>query len=201
MEVGMSGLPWWSQTFANDGGPLLALPHELVGHWLGTRNDYDRACDARCPFDFLSAGPGWVVVMTSPGTMIYEANWLRLDGQPGITLVGWDSGAEDERDWLLARLARSGVGWHRHRPRMAVASGVLLLQHAAGSAANVRFAPEDESACIGQVVPVGIKPGRYALETATIDEASGEDRYCCVLCRWVPAGRAGPGAAAERPSD
>lgn len=182
----MRGRPWWSQTFANDGGPLIALPHELVGYWPGTRNDYDRACDARCPFDFFPTGPGLVVVMTSPDTMIYEANWLRLAGHPGITLVGWDSGAEDERDWLLAHLACPRVGWHRHRPQVTVASGVLLLQHAAGSAADVRFAPGDKAACIGQVVPVGIKPGRYALETVAIDEASGEDRYCCVLCRWVP---------------
>jgi hypothetical protein len=100
---------WWSQTFANDGGPLLALPHELVSYWPGTRNDYERACEAHCPFDLFNAGPGWVVVVTSPDTMIYEANWLRLAGQPGIMLVGWDTGAEDERDWLLARLARPGV--------------------------------------------------------------------------------------------
>jgi hypothetical protein len=189
----MGGRPWWSQTFANDGGPLIALPHELVGHWPGTRNDYDRACDARSPFDFFPAGTGLVVVMTSPDTMIYEANWLRWDGQPGITLVGWDCGPEGGREWLLARLARPGLVWRRHRPRMLVTSGVLLLQHAAGPAADVRFAPAGQSACIGQVVPAAIRPGRYALETVAIDEVSGEDRYCCVLGRWVPTGRTEPG--------
>ena len=194
----MSGRGWWSQTFVNDGGPLIALPHELVGHWPGTRNDYDRACDARSPFDFFSAGPGLVVIVTSPDTMIYEANWLRLQGQPGITLVGWDTGAEDEREWLLGRLARPGVSWHRHRSRMTISGGVLLLQHAAGSAMDVRLAPAEENACIGQVVPVGIEPGRYALESATVDEESGQQRYCFVLCRWVPSARAEAGVTPDR---
>jgi hypothetical protein len=189
---------WWSQTFVNDGGPLIVLPHELVGHWPGTRNDYDRACDARSPFDFFPAGPGLIVVMTSPDTMIYEASWLRLPGQPGITLVGWDTGAEDERTWLLARLACPGIRWHRHRPRMTVSSGVLLLQHAAGPAADVRLVPAEDNAYIGQVVPVGIEPGRYAFETATVDEEVAQDRYCCVLCRWVPSRRAQPGALRKR---
>lgn len=39
---------WWSQTFDKD-GPLIALSHESVGHWPGTRSDYDRARDARRP--------------------------------------------------------------------------------------------------------------------------------------------------------
>jgi hypothetical protein len=192
----MRGRAWWSQTFANDGGPLIALPHELVGHWPGTQSDYDRACDARRPFDFFPVGPGLVVVAASTDTMLYQANWLRVDGQRGVMLVGWDSGAPDEREWLLAKLAAPGTGWHRHRPRMEVASGVLLLQHAAGPAADVRLAPADQAACIGQVVPVGVAPGRYVLESLALDEEAGGERYCCVVCRWVPTSQAEPGAAA-----
>jgi hypothetical protein len=193
----MRGGAWWSQTFANDGGPLIALPHELVGHWPGTRSDYDRCCDARRPFDFFPAGPGLVVVADSTDTMLYEANWLRVDGQPGIMLVGWESGAADERDWLLSKLAEPGVAWHRHRLRMEVASGVLLLLHAAGPAAEVRLAPPDQAASIGQVVPVGVAPGRYGLESLALDEEAGGERYCCVVCRWVPTNQAEQGAAAD----
>jgi hypothetical protein len=161
----------------------------FFGHWPGTQSNYEKACDARSPFDFFRAGSGLMVVMTSPNTMIYEANWLRVPGQSGITLVGWDTGAEDEREWLLARLGRPNVRWHRHRFRKTVAGGVLLLQHAAGPAADVRLAPSEGHACIGQVVPVGIEPGRYTLETATVDEESGQERYCCVMCRWSSSGR------------
>ncbi len=185
----MSRVAWWSQTFCNDGGPLIVLPHELVGFWPGTQADYDRACDARRPFDLFRAGPGVVIVASGPDTMIYEANWLRLPGQPGITFVGWDTGGEGERDWLVSRLSRPGLDWHRHRQRVTVGTGVLLLQHAAGPAAEVRFAPAEDCACIGQAVPVGIEPGRYVLETATVDEESGGERYCCAHCRWVPIGR------------
>jgi hypothetical protein len=193
----MRGVAWWSQTFANDGGPLIALPYELVGYWPGIRSDYDRACDARRPFDFFSTGPGLVVVAGSTDTMLYEANWLRVDGHPGIMLVGWDSGAADEREWLLTQLTGPGATWHRHRPRMEVASGVLLLQHAAGPAANVQLAPADQNAGIGQTVPVGVAPGRYALESLAFDEETGE-RYCCVVCRWVPTKHAERGAAPHR---
>jgi hypothetical protein len=125
-------------------------------------------------------------VRTHQVSPLYEANWLRMGGQPGILLVGWDTGVPDEREWLLARLAGLDVAWHRHRPRMEVASGVLLLQHAAGPGAEVRLAPADQAACIGQVVPVGIAPGRYALESLALDEEAGGERYCCVVCRWVP---------------
>ena len=187
----MSGEAWRSQTFANDGGPLIAITHELVGHWPGTRNDYDRACDARCPFDFFPAGPGFVVVANGPQTMLYTAYWLRLPGQPGITLVGWDYGPADAEHRLLSRLAQPGIDWHRHRQQMTIMTGVLLLQHAAGNAADVGFAPADQLACIGHVVPVGIEPGQYTLETVTLEEGAGDEQYCCVLCRWIPAGRAG----------
>jgi hypothetical protein len=55
----MNGRAWWSQTFVNDGGPLIAMPHELVGHWLGTRGDYDRACDAAPRSTSSPLGQGW----------------------------------------------------------------------------------------------------------------------------------------------
>jgi hypothetical protein len=69
---------------------------------------------------------------------------------------------------------------------MDVASGVLLLQHAAGPAADVRLPPTDQAAVIGQTVPVGVAPGQYVLESLALDEEAGGERYCGVMCRWVP---------------
>jgi hypothetical protein len=184
--MGMSSHAWWSQTFTNDGGPLIVLPHELLGYWTGTRSDYDRACDARYPFDFFPVGPGFGVIVSGPDGMVYQANWLRVPGRAGVTLVGWDVGAEDERDWLVGKLSRIAVPWRRHRRRMVIPSGVLFLQHAAGPAAEVQLAAVERTAGIGQAVPVGVGPGKYALETAALDERRGEDRYSCVLCRWLP---------------
>ena len=49
--------------------------------------DYQRACNARRPFDFFPAEPGLVIVANSTDTMLYEANWLRMDDRPGIILI------------------------------------------------------------------------------------------------------------------
>jgi hypothetical protein len=184
----MPSAVWCSQTFANDGGPLIVLPHELLGHWKGTQSDYDRCCDARYPFDFFPVGEGIAVVVSGPDGLVYEAHWLRAPALPGVVLAGWDSGTEDEREWLVETLARAETPWRRHRQRMTLTSGVLFLQHAAGPGAEVRMAAAEKAAHIGQAVPVGLQPGKYALETAALDERHGGERYRCVLCRWVPTG-------------
>ncbi len=53
----MAQPPTWSTTFANDGGPLIVLPRDLLGYWKGSEGvssrddfpfgpDYARACEA-----------------------------------------------------------------------------------------------------------------------------------------------------------
>jgi hypothetical protein len=182
----MAGV-WQSQVFVNDGGPLLLLlPHELLGHWEGTQGDYERACDARYPFDFFPVGPGFGVIVSGLGGMVYDAYWLRLPRRPGVIFVGWEMGEEDATQRLMEKLRTGQLSWHRYRRRMAVPSGVLFLQHAAGPGTEVLMAPSDKIACIGQAVPVGMAPGKYALETASVQEEAGNDSYTCVLCRWIP---------------
>ena len=180
---------WWSQTFVNDGGPLIALPHESLHHWQGTADEYRQACDARRPFDVFKSSRQPVLIAASEGEMIYVAQWLRLADQPGAVFVGWESGGDDEpsQDWLEFRLSQADVPWQPRSWRMNVPSGVLLLAHAAGPAAGVRLTPPERPACVGDVVPVGIKPGRYALATATLEERPYEGVvYRCVLCGWFP---------------
>jgi hypothetical protein len=72
---------------------------------------------------------------------------------------------------------------------MTLMSGVLFLRHAAGPGVEVQMAAAGSRACIGQAVPVGLSPGTYSLETASIEESRGGERYSCALCRWVPASR------------
>ena len=191
----MPGEFWFSQTFANEGGPLLVLPHEWAGHWNGTADEYRRACDARRPFDMLKVDGRPVLVASSDEQKLHTANWLRVDDQPGIIFVGWegeDGDGEDEycRDRLEYRLRDPAMQWEPRPWRMEVRSSVLLLLHAAGPAVGVRLAFPDRSAVAGDAVPVGVVPGRYALETAMLEDRMNDAVFRCVLCRWTPIGSA-----------
>ena len=125
----MATATWWGQPFVNDGGPLILLPYDAAQFWAGTQADYDAACDARRPFDVLPAGPAAVVVAGSTDTMLYSANWARLPNIPGITMVGWDTAADDREAWLVDRnraagpeLASPPSAVRRHVRRVALAA-------------------------------------------------------------------------------
>jgi hypothetical protein len=98
VDAKMPRRAWRSQDFDNDGGPLIVLPHELLGHWSGFQSDYERCIDARYPFDFFAVGPGLGVVVNGPDGVVYTAQWLRYAGQPDVILAAWESGAEDEQE-------------------------------------------------------------------------------------------------------
>jgi hypothetical protein len=66
-----------------------------------------------------------------------------------------------------------------------LASGVLLLVHGEGSALQARLAKPRSIAHSGQVVPAGIAPGNYQVETAIVNELP-HGRHLCVLAKWVP---------------
>src|SRR5262245_9619445 len=59
MISAMSNRTWYSQLFANsfDGGVLLALPHDALGHWDGTGDDYDDVIEQEDQFLFRPLGP------------------------------------------------------------------------------------------------------------------------------------------------
>jgi hypothetical protein len=136
---------WRSQTFANDGGPLIAFPHELVGHWPGTRSDYDRACDARQPFDFFPAGPGLLVVAGSTDTLLYEVNWLRVGGQADrIPSRGGIRKTHRPRFFCGASLARAVA--FRGRPRgLSVGGGGGSVPFGRSSSNSTHDTPSDRA--------------------------------------------------------
>jgi hypothetical protein len=69
---------------------------------------------------------------------------------------------------------------------LSIPSGVLFVLHAAGYGPQVNLAAAEGRACIGQTVPVGIGPGRFAVESGVVKEDCGEESYQCFLCRWLP---------------
>ena len=202
----MSAVARWSQVFANDGGgPMVVLPLERLHVWQGTASDLERASAARRPFGLLKDPP--VLVAQSNERPMYAAGLLHFDEQPGCVLVGWEDGwdvgdrsaNEYVQDWLAYRLGRPGVEWTELSGRMEVRSGMLLLAHASVPVEGVRltsFIPR-----VGNGVPVSIAPGRYAVETTTLEDTAGGDLSRCVLCRWtpiIPAKERRSAAAAER---
>jgi hypothetical protein len=64
---------WWSMPFVNDGGPLIVLPHEVLGAWGQAADDYAAAWDARWPVDCLPFGKAFSVVLRGLNGMVYEA--------------------------------------------------------------------------------------------------------------------------------
>jgi hypothetical protein len=144
---------------------------------------------------------------------------MRFDDRPGVLLVVWGAWEDPRRPtlpedlkavarawarrddprqrWLEQHLRQTGLGWQRHEQVQSLASGVLLLMHAEGLPLKARFAKPQAVAKCGQVVPVGVAPGDYRVQTAVINELP-EGAHYCLVCRWVPvATRAGadPGTA------
>jgi hypothetical protein len=98
-DDGVSLSPW----FANDGGPLIILPRELMRYWYGSDppptgtvvtprdptfefagTDYGRACDAEAArwFAPIDVGPGTGIVV-GVGDEANGVFWIRLPQTPG----------------------------------------------------------------------------------------------------------------------
>ena len=200
---------WFSQLFDNTGGGgvLAALPFEALGDWSGDGDEYDEVTEGEL-FLLRPVGPTHgLFVGDMNGDGIMEAHWMRLDDEPGMTLVVWSawpdparptypedlrkvarawSRREDPRQpWLEATLRRSDLAWKPLAGVMAVAGGVLLLLHAEGPALKKRFAKPRAVAGDTHTVPAGVAPGAYLIETLEICELPEGDHFC-VACRWVP---------------
>ena len=185
--------------FANDGGPLIVLPRELLDSWKGTDGrpvrkdlpfgpDYVRACDAPHPAALLKVGPGLGLVIGSQDH-VSAAQWLRLPESRGIVLVGW-SYAEDGYRSMVVDLLRGGrVTWHRIRRKMELLNGDLVLFHAASAGEEVRELHSfgDGCAAIGDGMPVRMERGTYAIESAEVGGDLDRDPIGCVACRWIGA--------------
>jgi hypothetical protein len=184
--------------FANDGGPLIVLPRELLDSWHGTDGrpvrkdlpfgpDYVRACDARYPAALLKVGRGFGVVIGSQDH-VSAAQWLRLPETRGIVLVGW-SYAEEGSESMVVDLLRGGrLTWHRFRREMELSNGDLVLLHAASAGEEVQELHTfgEGHAAIGDGVPVRMEPGTYVLESAAVGGDLNRDPIGCVACRWIP---------------
>jgi hypothetical protein len=194
--------------FANDGGPLLVLPVELMPYWEGgdepadghtiqtpiddelgqfAGTDYARACAAGGMLAVILIGDGTGIVIGA-GDEANGVQWLRLSSQPGILLTIPMWGEESADALLIEELQRSpDDDWNLVFPSFLTASGGLVLMHAANSGQNVHMVTEEPYATVLDGIPCQIEPGTYAVEEREIvlPTQPGESRF--VVCRFRPA--------------
>jgi hypothetical protein len=153
-----------ARVFANDGGPLIALDASHATFWEGgtdpdEESDYKRACEAGYP-------AGLVPVETTAAAVIgaeeglATARWIHSP-EGHLFLVGC-AFADDDVDEDLPRLLKDGAAW-MPLGRIAVASGKLLLFHAACQLTDLRIDPDRDVAVIGDALSAIVEPGEYSL--------------------------------------
>jgi hypothetical protein len=184
--------------FANDGGPLIALPREVLEYWKGTDGrpvrkdlsfgpDYVKVCDAPYPAALLKVGPGFGLVFGSQDH-VSPVQWLRLPKTPAIALVGWSYAREGSESAVVDLLRDARLTWRCFRRRVRFSNVDLVLLHAASAGEALRELDAfcDGYAVIGHGVPVRSEPGAYAIESAEVGGDLDRDRIGCVICRWIP---------------
>jgi immunity protein 21 of polymorphic toxin system len=185
----------WSIPFANDGGPLIVLPRDLLPFWHGTDGlpvsedfpfgpDYARACEADYPASLIDVGPAAGLVIGAQD-IVFPARWLRLpEGEP--VLVGWEYGDDGADTALVERLMGSDLDWACLPGSMALRSGDLVLLHAASSGRDLREPPFPgrDYAVVGDAIPAALDAGEYAIDVAVAEERSGYPAFRCIVCRW-----------------
>lgn len=194
----------WSIRFQNHGGPLLALPRELLDYWNGSHGestsgvvpfgpDYTRACEAAPPACLVEVGPGFGLVIGN-GEQIDSAAWLELADSDEINLVGWSFSVETSERKTADFLLRAQLSWQRLPQRVHLASGELLLFHPATAGREVQVLDPIGAgpAVTPSAVPSRTAPGSYFLEVAVVGDEIGEvvgeeyDEFSnSIFCRWV----------------
>jgi hypothetical protein len=197
---------WYSPLFENEsgGGAMLALPYELLGDWKA-EDDYDEVIDDLDQFCVQPIGNG-AGVFVSDDDGIHEAHWMRpSDGL--LYLVVWSAWDDPDRPslpenakevarrwarhedprqtWLEGKLAEGRLEWEVQETTQTLSSGVLFLLYGEDAASKARLARPRALAGTGQTIPVGLAPGKYQIETATVCELPDGDQFC-LLCRWRP---------------
>ncbi|CAN5125491.1 hypothetical protein BH10PLA2_BH10PLA2_15200 [soil metagenome] len=206
----MPHVAWFSQLFENTsgGGVLLALPFECLADWDGTGDDYETVTQDIDQFLLHPLRHNFGLFINEDDG-IHEAHWFRLPGREELYLAVWSAWPDPSRptqpndmkllaknweqrkdprqSWLPDQLSRTDHPWERLEPPLHVDSGVLLLLHGEGLPVKARFAKPRAIAQHGQVVPVGLAPGRYQIETVVLNELP-DGEHLCLVCRWVAIG-------------
>jgi len=189
----------------SQGGPLLAVPSELAGHWRGVLPpvgaavpegwawgdggvvcDYDRACDDMD--DAVTVGDlvrTWSVPVGGGG-----GRALVLDGELGTTAVPWEDGVvllrdapvETEAEAREIVAAVEPTAWRPSSHELDLSEGRLFVFDSAAEGAASAAGIDAE----GGVLDLALKPGRYRAHYAAPGHPSGARLTLIRLTREGP---------------
>jgi hypothetical protein len=184
-------------SFANDGGPLIALDATALTQWHGVGDDtaqdippgsdYARACAAGHPAGFLPVADTYgVIVGAQEG--VSDARWWE-PAEPGtIYLIGSVFGDEASDLTLMHQLSIDGVAGWSELGVLALGSGQLTLFHAACAGAEIDLDPPRPLALIGDGLSQPVPPGAYRVSATEV--TIGQDGLYNVV-RWSYDARSG----------
>ncbi len=193
----------FSIPFSNDGGPLLALPRELLPYWHGIHRsahsnaadtesesfagtDYDRACATNAMIAVITIGPGTGIVLGADD-LAHGVRWARVPPRETTILVIPVYSAADYRDVLAHQLRTiDDRGWRLVYPSFHVSSGDMLLMHAADCGSEIIERESGEYATGGEAIPWRTGAGTYALDERTIELQSSMGKSLLIICRFRP---------------
>ena len=174
-----------ARVFANDGGPLIALDAGDATLWEGGEDpdedsDYGRACEAGYPASLVRLTT-YAAVIIGAQEGLGTAWWLHSpDGR--LFLVGCafaDDGVTEELPQLLDDDGRAT--W-KPLGKITLASGKLLLFHAACRLTDLTIDPDRDVAVIGDALSATVGPGEYVLASC---EVALPDKALFNLVRWT----------------
>lgn len=173
--------------FANDGGALIALDLAAATGWRGgvdpeDESDYGRACTAGYPAGRVDVGETWGAIIGADEG-IATAEWWREPDSPTYFLIGSAFGDETTDRALRAALRAGTVANWTELGVMRVASGRLVLMHAACAGGDVDLDPPRDLALIGDAVTQAVAPGSY--QVAAIEVTMEQEALYNVI-RWTP---------------
>jgi hypothetical protein len=193
----------FSIRFANDGGPMIVIPRELMPAWHGA--DWTPGADTRFEphdprsnthYSWACACSDWIavlpfetgqVIVLNAGEQVENLRWLRLAREPRPLLIGWVE--DDEQQTVLDALrSHDDLDWEVLAADFHLQSDELVLMHGACTGTEVREMTEsaDGLVGIGEAIPCRLGRGTYRVEIAklTLSLDSWDAEY--PLCRFRP---------------
>ena len=185
---GLSSISEKIQWFGNDGGPMLILPREAFCFWEGTNNpsggriinsdflplygsiytDYDRACNAKYPAEFLQVGSSWGLAISETGASAAWLNVLDSNTRVAVCMMWGDDDSPRRLREIYSQVPE--CEWQINCDFAPIKLGELLLMHAAcASEINTHITRSDGLAVIGDALVETIPAALVRIDSCVVE--------------------------------